>query len=202
MTIYTDGAFNPNRNVGGWAAIIIDDNGNETILSGCIKNTTSNRMELLAVMKALFTLSKPTEVEIITDATYVATSFNKSFKQWVEKSEYERPHFDLWNILYNLDQIHKLKFTWIKGHSGNSYNDRCDELAKAAIYDNDVPNENKKKKSKKKKKGYYAVARGRSVGVFRNWIQCEQQVIRYGGSKFKRFDDIESAEAFVKKYKI
>ena len=193
ITIYTDGAFNPQQSVGGWAAIIVDENGNEKEYSGGVKNTTSQRMEVLAVLEGLFTLSKPTKVEIVTDSKYVSNSMNKKWlHKWVEESQFDRIHFDLWRILYNLDKMHDITIKWVKGHSGHYYNERADKLAKSEV---------KKivgdKAPRGKKGSYYAVAKGRKVGIFSTWDECNKQVNKYKGAIFKKFDTEDDANMFI-----
>lgn len=192
ITIYTDGAYDYKQNVGGWAAIVVNEDGDEKEISGSVRNSTSNRMELLAVLQGLFTLSYPAKVTIVTDSKYVEESFNKGWlHKWIEESQFERPHFELWRILYNLEEIHDITIKWVKGHSGHSYNERCDKLATQEI----------KKVVEIGKVNYYAVAVGRKVGIFHTWDECNKQVLKYKGAKFKKFDNLKDAENFIKRNK-
>ena len=130
ITIYTDGSCDISKKIGGWAAILIDSSGREKVVKGSHENATSNRMELMAVLQSLFLLSKPEKIKIITDSKYVEESVNKGWlERWIRDDEIERPHFELWRMLYNLLDIHEITFEWIKGHSGDEYNERCDKLA-------------------------------------------------------------------------
>lgn len=130
ITIYTDGSCDLSKRIGGWAAILIDSSGREKVVKGSYENATSNRMELMAVLQSLFLLSKPEKIKIITDSKYVEESVNKGWlERWIKDDEIERPHFELWRMLYNLLEIHDITVEWVKGHSGNEYNEKCDKLA-------------------------------------------------------------------------
>lgn len=190
ITIYTDGSYDFKQKIGGWAAIIVDENGEETELSGNTKNVTSNRMELLAALQGLFTLSRPTKVQIVTDSKYVEESFNKGWlHKWVKESQFDRPHFELWRMLYNLDEIHDISMKWVKGHAGHTYNERCDKLATSEV----------KRVIEFKKINYYAVAIGRKVGIFSTWDECKEQTLKFKNAKFKKFDTHKGAEQFIER---
>lgn len=191
IKIYTDGAYNHKNKVGGWAAIIVDEHEKEKVIKGSVKNTTNNRMELLAVLQGLFTLSKPSKVKIFTDSKYVEDALNKGWlHRWVENEEFDRPNFDLWRILYNLEDIHDIQIEWVKGHSGHIYNERCDKLATQEV-----------EKAAQDKK-FYAVAVGRNVGIFDTWQECNKQVFKFKNAKFKKFDNEEAARKFIERNKI
>ena len=129
VMIYTDGACKGNPGPGGWATIL-ECRGVEKVLSGGKPRTTNNHMELSAVIFGLKALNKPCIVEIVTDSKYVADSFNKGwFINWIKKNDTKRPNYELWLELYKLKDIHNITMTWIKGHAGHSYNERCDEIA-------------------------------------------------------------------------
>lgn len=134
LEIYTDGACLGNPGPGGWAALIIDNN-QERILSGNNEMTTNNRMELLAVIKALESINHHLEITIYTDSKYVIngiTSWIKKWKtnDWKNSSKTPVKNIDLWKILDVSSQKKKIKWVWVKGHSGNTYNDRVDEIAR------------------------------------------------------------------------
>ena len=134
LEIYTDGACLGNPGPGGWAALIIDNN-QERILSGNNEMTTNNRMELLAVIKALESINHHLEVTIYTDSKYVIngiTSWIKKWKtnDWKNSSKIPVKNIDLWKILDISSQKKKIKWVWVKGHSGNTYNDKVDEIAR------------------------------------------------------------------------
>ena len=134
LEIYTDGACLGNPGPGGWAALIIDNN-QEKILSGNNEMTTNNRMELLAVIKALETINHHLEITIYTDSKYVIngiTSWIKNWKtnDWKSSSKTPVKNIDLWKILDVNSQKQNIKWVWVKGHSGNNYNDKVDKIAR------------------------------------------------------------------------
>lgn len=134
LEIYTDGACLGNPGPGGWAALIIDNN-QERILSGNNEMTTNNRMELLAVIKALESVNHRLEITIYTDSKYVIngiTSWIKNWKSndWKSSSKTPVKNIDLWKILDESSQKQNIKWVWVKGHSGNTYNDKVDEIAR------------------------------------------------------------------------
>jgi ribonuclease HI len=125
IQVYCDGACSGNPGPGGWA-FTIPELGLD--LSGYDPDTTNNRMELIAVIQALNYVSRNlpnTEVEIITDSQYVVNTMTKGWQM--------KKNTDLWKFLLELLRLFKqVKWTWVKGHSSNIYNARCDELAVAA----------------------------------------------------------------------
>jgi len=135
VQIYTDGACSGNPGPGGWGAILMYGK-KEKELSGGELSTTNNRMELISVISALEALKEPCEVELFTDSQYVANAINKGWleswknKGWKRKGG-EVKNLDLWIKLVTLLETHKVTFQWVKGHSDNEYNNRCDELAVA-----------------------------------------------------------------------
>ncbi len=137
IKIYTDGACSGNPGPGGWGAVIINDNiTNE--LYGYEKNTTNNRMELLAVIRSLEYLEKTIEIEIFTDSTYVMegiTNWIKNWKKnnWLNSSKKPVKNEDLWKKLDKLTVDKEINWVWVKGHSGNPGNEKADYLARKAI---------------------------------------------------------------------
>ena len=133
VTIYTDGACSGNPGPGGWGAILIHGDRVKE-LSGGEKETTNNRMELTAVITALQALKVPCSVELYTDSRYVVSAINEKWlNSWI-KAGWKRKtgpvmNVDLWKELLPLLETHKVKFIWVKGHSENQYNNRCDEMA-------------------------------------------------------------------------
>lgn len=127
-----------NPGPGGWGTILMwKDNKKE--LSGGVKVTTNNIMEITAVIEGLKTLKFECEVEIYSDSAYVVNAFNN---HWIEnwkknnwKTANKEPvkNKELWEELYALTKKHKVTFIKVKGHSDNEYNNRCDELARNAI---------------------------------------------------------------------
>lgn len=138
VTLYSDGACLSNPGPGGWCAILIYDDGkkiSERVLSGGETRTTNNRMELLAVISGLEALKESCEVEIYTDSKYVADGISQGWavrwraNSWIKSDKNPALNPDLWERLLNIIDRHSVKFTWVKGHSGHEYNERCDEIA-------------------------------------------------------------------------
>ncbi|MCK5284918.1 MAG: ribonuclease HI [Alphaproteobacteria bacterium] len=137
IEIYTDGACSGNPGAGGWGALL-HWNGHEKELSGGEIETTNNRMEMMAVIKALETLKKTSCVKIYTDSKYVlqgATEWLEGWKARGWKTAGKKPvkNQDLWQRIDSLVQIHDVKFYWVKGHNGHPENERADALATGAI---------------------------------------------------------------------
>ena len=139
-TIYTDGACSGNPGPGGWGAVIFDQDKKQKNISGNAKNTTNNRMELMAPIMALKKIKSKSEVTIFTDSTYVKNGITEWIKKWEKngwKSANKKPvkNKDLWIKLNDLCKKYKIDWKWIKGHSNNKYNDLADDLATRAIQD-------------------------------------------------------------------
>ena len=136
VTIYTDGACSGNPGPGGWAAILRFRDA-EKVLSGGERETTNNRMELTAVIRALEALKEPCRVTVCSDSRYVVDAMDKGWaKGWQERgwrrrgSETAR-NPELWERLLSLAEKHQLRWVWVRGHAENELNARCDELAVA-----------------------------------------------------------------------
>lgn len=138
LDIYTDGACSGNPGPGGYGAVLIY-NGIEKKISGGDKNTTNNRMELIAVIEALKTLKENCEVNLYTDSAYVCNAITQ---KWIEnwqlnnwKNSQKKPvlNKDLWLELLELLSYHKVTFIKVKGHADNKYNNICDEIARNEI---------------------------------------------------------------------
>ena len=135
VCIYTDGACSGNPGPGGWAAIL-RYNGHEKELSGGERETTNNRMELMAVISALTALKESCEVELWTDSQYIEKAINEGWlagwkrRGWKRKGG-ELKNIELWQELDRLLGLHRVNFNWLKGHDGHEYNERCDALAVA-----------------------------------------------------------------------
>lgn len=138
ITIYTDGACSGNPGPGGWAAIL-KYNDTEREISGAEAETTNNRMELTAAIKALSMLKVPCSVELHTDSAYLHNAFEK---QWIDRwcangwqtaSKKPVENRDLWEQLITLCDTHNVTFNKVKGHSDDVNNNRCDKLARDAI---------------------------------------------------------------------
>ncbi len=130
VTMYTDGACSGNPGPGGYCAIL-NSAGNERIVSGGEKETTNNRMELLAVIKGLESLDKRSVVEVYSDSAYVVNAINNDWiKGWAARNWVNVKNPDLWEKLVNLLASHDVRFVKVKGHSNNEMNNRCDEIAR------------------------------------------------------------------------
>ena len=133
VEIYTDGACSGNPGPGGWGAIL-RYGGHEKELSGGEADTTNNRMELLAAIRALESLKRSCRVEVYTDSTYVQKGVTEWLKGWKAKGWPARiKNQDLWQELDKMLEKHEVTFHWVRGHDGHPENERADELARKAI---------------------------------------------------------------------
>ena len=137
IKIYTDGACSGNPGKGGWGALI-QEKDNETKLSGSELNTTNNRMELTAVIKALEHYDEAREIEVFTDSKYVMqgiTEWIKNWKNnhWKTSQKKDVKNKDLWVLLDTVSAKHDIKWSWVKGHAGDYGNEIADKLATQAI---------------------------------------------------------------------
>ena len=137
IKIYTDGACSGNPGKGGWGALI-QENDNEKKLSGSELNTTNNRMELTAVIKALEHYDEAREIEVFTDSKYVMqgiTEWIKNWKNnhWKTSQKKDVKNKDLWVLLDAVSAKHDIKWSWVKGHAGDYGNEIADKLATQAI---------------------------------------------------------------------
>jgi len=136
VEIYTDGGCEPNPGTGGWGAILrFGDKQKE--LSGGQHDTTNNRMELTAAVRALEALKRPTDVVLYTDSKYVKNGIVSWIANWKKRGWKRKDgplkNVDLWKELDELNQAHNVQWRWLKGHAGHPLNERCDELASEAI---------------------------------------------------------------------
>ena len=132
--IYTDGACLGNPGKGGWAAIIIEPNGEREIV-GYEKSTTNNRMELKAVIEALKEIEVNSQISLFSDSKYVIDGVTKWIKNWKMNdwkttNKKEIKNLDLWMDLDKLTSKFQITWNWVKGHSTNEYNNRVDRLAR------------------------------------------------------------------------
>ncbi len=130
---YTDGACRGNPGPGGWGAILYYGD-HEKELYGGEAETTNNRMELMAAIQALETLTRDCEVDLTTDSQYVRQGITEWMANWKRngwKTAKRKPvkNADLWQRLDQATQDHKVNWHWVKGHSGHPENERADELA-------------------------------------------------------------------------
>ena len=135
VTIYTDGACSGNPGPGGWAALLIFGTAERTV-SGGEADTTNNRMELIATIKALGQLKEPCRVHLYTDSKYVLQGITEWCAGWAKrgwKTADKKPvkNVDLWQALMEAVKPHRIDWHWVKGHSGDARNDRVDLLAVA-----------------------------------------------------------------------
>ena len=134
VLIYTDGACSGNPGCGGWGAVLVYGKA-EKELCGSDKDTTNNRMELTAVIKALEALKEPCEAEITTDSKYVCDAVNNGWVYSWQKNGWRKAdkkpalNVDLGPMLLELLKVQKTTFIWVKGQNGHPYNERCDRLA-------------------------------------------------------------------------
>ena len=136
--IYTDGACSGNPGPGGWGAVIFDNDNNQTNISGKEKNTTNNRMEILAAIMALKKIKSNSQITIYTDSTYVKNGITEWMLNWKKndwKTASKKPvkNKDLWIKLDKLCEKNKVSWKWVKGHAANKYNNLADQLATSAI---------------------------------------------------------------------
>jgi len=139
ITIYTDGAARGNPGPGGYGIVLISGKHRKELSEG-YSLTTNNRMELLGVIVALESLKvKGSTVTLYTDSRYVADAVEKKWLfEWEKKGFKKKKNPDLWRRFLKIYTSHSIKFIWIKGHSQNPENERCDELAVNASYGPDL----------------------------------------------------------------
>ena len=134
VTIYTDGACSGNPGPGGWAAVL-RYGAAEKELSGGERETTNNRMELTAVIRALEALKEPCAVTVYTDSQYISRAIEEGWlKKWKAAGFTKKgglKNAELWRTLDGLLQRHTVSFRWVKGHADDAMNNRCDTLAVA-----------------------------------------------------------------------
>lgn len=136
VTIYTDGACQGNPGPGGWAALLRYGK-HEKALSGGEQDTTNNRMELRAALEALRALKEPCRVTLVTDSEYLKRGITEWMPGWKRRNWRRKggtlANVDLWMKLDEEIARHEIHWRWVKGHAGNTYNERVDRLARKAI---------------------------------------------------------------------
>lgn len=140
ISIFTDGAAKGNPGPGGYGAVLLYKQHRKE-LSGGFRMTTNNRMELLAVIKALQELKvHGIPVTIYSDSKYVVDAIEKGWLWgWQKKGFQGKKNPDLWRVYIPLHVKYKPKFVWVKGHAGNAENERCDRLAVEAAEGSNLP---------------------------------------------------------------
>ncbi len=135
VTIYTDGGCAPtNPGPGGYGIVLVYGERRRE-LSGGYRLTTNNRMELIGAIRSLETLKEPCRVDLFSDSQYVVNGIMKGWARqwqsngWRRSNKEPAENTDLWEQLLKLCEKHKVRFEWIRGHSGHQENERCDQLA-------------------------------------------------------------------------
>ena len=137
VTIYTDGACKGNPGVGGWGAVL-ESGAHKKELFGGEQETTNNRMELMAVIKALSALKRPCEIKLHTDSQYVLKGITEWISGWKARgwrtaSKEPVKNVDLWQALDAACQTHQIEWIWVRGHTGNPGNELADQLANQGV---------------------------------------------------------------------
>ncbi len=144
MDIYTDGGCEPNPGPGGWGVVVVHPK-KRAEASGGFRLTTNNRMEIFAAITGLELLKQPCQVTLYSDSQYLVKAMTEGWvATWKKKGWWrtnkERPeNVDLWQRLDRLCETHQVAFRWVKGHAGNRENERCDQLAMAALHQPNLP---------------------------------------------------------------
>lgn len=137
VEVFCDGACSGNPGPGGYAAILRCA-GHEKIVSGAERDTTNNRMELMAVIEALRRLTRPCRVVVTTDSQYVVKGMTEWIAGWQRsgwRNSKKEPvlNRDLWEALLEAGRPHEMSWKWVRGHNGHAENERCDQLAREAL---------------------------------------------------------------------
>ncbi|MBQ4158077.1 MAG: ribonuclease HI [Clostridia bacterium] len=138
VIVYTDGACSGNPGPGGWGCVLIYGEHRKE-MSGGEKETTNNRMELTAAIRALEALNVPCSVDLYSDSAYLVNAFEQGWlsnwvkRGWIKADKKPVENIDLWKRILELVNMHKVVFHKVKGHASNKENNRCDELATAAV---------------------------------------------------------------------
>jgi len=146
IDIYTDGACSGNPGKGGYGAVLLYKEHRKELSQG-YKLTTNNRMEMLAVIKALETLKEKCKVNLYSDSKYVVDAITKGWvkkwkrNNWKRNKKDKALNVDLWEKMLDVLNKHEVKFIWVKGHADNIENERCDFLAREAILNENLIND-------------------------------------------------------------
>lgn len=143
ITIFTDGACDPNPGPGGYGVVLIYGTHRKE-LSGGFRLTTNNRMEIYAVIVVLQALREPCKVKVYSDSEYLVKAMTEGWvdrwrtNDWRRRKNARAANCDLWKILLELCEKHQVEFTWVKGHAGNHENERCDQLSVRALQEKEL----------------------------------------------------------------
>ena len=144
VNIYIDGACSGNPGPGGYG-IVMEYNGKKVEKSGGFNNTTNNRMEIMAAIVALESLTEKCSVTVFSDSQYLVNAIMKGWVErwkangWMRNRKEEALNPDLWERMLRICGGHEVKFKWIRGHEGHEENERCDQLARKASMKTDLP---------------------------------------------------------------
>ncbi len=144
IDIYTDGACQGNPGPGGYGVVLLYS-GHRKELSGGFRRTTNNRMEILAAIVALNALKERSKVTLHSDSSILVKGIEDGWAKrwkangWKRNKTDKALNVDLWDELLKLCELHKVKFQWVRGHAGNTENERCDQLASTAAGSPDLP---------------------------------------------------------------
>ena len=142
--MYTDGGCEPNPGAGGFGVVLAHPKKRSEV-SGGFRLTTNNRMEIYAAIAGLELLKKPCQVNLYSDSQYVVKAMTEGWltawktKNWWHTNTKRRENYDLWQRLDQLCMTHQVQFRWVKGHAGHQENERCDQLAMAALRQPNLP---------------------------------------------------------------
>ena len=140
VKLYTDGACSGNPGQGGWGAVIIYKDSIRKI-SGYSPETTNNIMELTAVIEGIGMLKERCEIDVYTDSKYIVDAVNGWLANWIRNgwiTSAKKPvkNVSYWKSIIELSEKHNIKWHWVKGHDGNTYNEECDRMAREEIVRN------------------------------------------------------------------
>lgn len=144
VQLYTDGACSGNPGPGGYGAILVF-NAHRKEISGGYRETTNNRMEIMAVIRGLELLKERCKVTVYTDSKYVSDAMKLGWVErwqengWMRNKKEPALNVDLWERMLALCEEHIVEFEWVKGHAGHPENERCDKLATGALKQENLP---------------------------------------------------------------
>lgn len=141
--VYCDGSCIGNGSItapGGWAAIVVEPDGAEHETHNGVRGTTNNRMELTAAIEGLRMIPRGAKVKLLSDSQYVINGLQKGWAKawrrngWRKADGNKARNPDLWDTLLKLSESHQISYQWVRGHNGNCYNERCDQLANSEAH--------------------------------------------------------------------